>query len=238
MSEHLIELRRRIINCFLVIGALLLLCFCYSRQIFQILAAPLLAQLPSGQSMIATGVAAPVIIPLKLSLYVALILAMPVILHQAWGFVAPGLYKHEKSFAWVLLILSSFLFYIGILFSYFVVFPLVFNFFAMVVPAGVAFMPDINQYFDFCMKLFIAFGIAFEVPVATILILKTGLVRKATLAKARPYIIVGAFVLGMLLTPPDVISQILLAVPMWLLFEIGLYFGNEVQDETGAEFSN
>jgi len=231
MSEHLIELRQRIIYCFLSVGILLLICFCFSRQIFQVLAAPLLAQLPSKQSLIATGVAAPVIVPLKLSLYVAFILAMPIILYQAWHFIAPGLYKHEKGFAWILLILSSVLFYIGILFSYFVVFPLVFRFFAMVVPAGVAFMPDINQYFDFCMKLFIAFGIAFEVPVATMLVLRTGLLSKSTLARARPYIIVGAFILGMLLTPPDVISQILLALPMWLLFELGLFFGKETQDE-------
>ena len=191
--------------------------------------------------MIAIDVASPFLTPFKLSLLLALIIAIPVVLYQIWAFVAPALYRHEKKLAKPLLYSSVFLFYAGCAFAYFVVFPLVFGFFTSVAPDGVAVMTDISKYLDFVMTLFLAFGITFEVPIATIILVATGITTTKKLAKMRAYVLVGAFALGMMLTPPDVISQTLLAVPMWLLFEIGLFLSkilitnDDDEDETENE---
>lgn len=222
LLDHLIELRDRLLHMVLAVLILFLVLFPFSEQIFTTVAQPLLALMPEGTSMIATSVTSPFLVPFKLVLLLAVLLAVPYLLHQMWAFVAPGLYSHEKRLAAPLLISSVFLFYCGIAFAYFVVFPLLFRFFIAVAPEGVSVMTDIGQYLDFIIAIFFAFGIAFEVPVATFLLILAGATTADNMAKKRPYIIVGAFVIGMLLTPPDVISQSLLAVPMWALFEIGL----------------
>jgi sec-independent protein translocase protein TatC len=222
LLEHLIELRDRLLRMVLAVLVLFLALFPFSEAIFTRVAEPLLALMPEGTSMIATSVTSPFLVPFKLVLLLAVLLAVPYLLHQLWAFVAPGLYSHEKKLAAPLLISSVVLFYCGIAFAYFVVFPLLFSFFIAVAPEGVAVMTDIGQYLDFIIAIFFAFGIAFEVPVATFLLILAGATTADSMAKKRPYIIVGAFVIGMMLTPPDVISQSLLAVPMWALFEIGL----------------
>jgi sec-independent protein translocase protein TatC len=222
LLDHLIELRDRLLHMVLAVLVLFLALFPFSEEIFTAVAQPLLALMPEGTSMIATSVTSPFLVPFKLVLLLAVLLAVPYLLHQMWAFVAPGLYSHEKRLAAPLLISSVFLFYCGIAFAYFVVFPLLFRFFIAVAPEGVSVMTDIGQYLDFIIAIFFAFGIAFEVPVATFLLILAGATTADNMAKKRPYIIVGAFVIGMLLTPPDVISQSLLAIPMWMLFEIGL----------------
>lgn len=222
--SHLVELRDRLLRAVLVVLVIFLGLFSFANELYTILAEPLLKHLPQGSSMIATEVASPFLTPFKLALVVSVFLGMPVILYQAWAFIAPGLYKHEKSLAFPLLVSSIILFYLGIVFAYFVVFPLVFGFLATSAPVGVTVMTDITKYLDFVLKMFFAFGVAFEVPIATILLCFTGVTTPDSLVEKRPYIIVFAFVIGMLLTPPDVISQTLLAVPMWLLFEIGVIF--------------
>lgn len=222
LLDHLIELRDRLLHMVLAVLILFLALFPFSEQIFTAVAQPLLALMPEGTSMIATSVTSPFLVPFKLVLLLAVLLAVPYLLHQLWAFVAPGLYSHEKRLAAPLLISSVFLFYCGIAFAYFVVFPLLFAFFIAVAPEGVSVMTDIGQYLDFIIAIFFAFGIAFEVPVATYLLILAGATTADKMAKKRPYIIVGAFVIGMMLTPPDVISQSLLAIPMWALFEIGL----------------
>ncbi len=222
--SHLIELRDRLLRAVVVVLVIFLGLFSFANDIYHVLAAPLLAKLPEGQSMIATGVISPFLTPFKLALVASIFLAMPFILYQIWAFIAPGLYKHEKRIAFPLLVSSVILFYLGMVFAYYVVFPLVFGFMATTTPEGVELTPDISQYLDFALKLFFAFGIAFEVPIATILLVLAGVTTPESLTAKRPYIIVAAFVVGMLLTPPDVISQTLLAVPMWLLFEIGVFF--------------
>jgi sec-independent protein translocase protein TatC len=222
LLEHLIELRDRLLRMVIAVLVLFLLLFPFSEEIFSTVARPLLALMPEGTSMIATSVTSPFLVPFKLVLLLAVLLAVPYLLHQIWAFVAPGLYSHEKRLAGPLLVSSVALFYCGIAFAYFVVFPLLFAFFITVAPQGVAVMTDISQFLDFVIAIFFAFGIAFEVPVATFLLVLAGATTPQQLAKKRPYIIVAAFVIGMLLTPPDVISQSLLAVPMWGLFEIGL----------------
>ena len=222
LLDHLIELRDRLLHMVVAVLILFLALFPFSEQIFSTVAQPLLALMPEGTSMIATGVTSPFLVPFKLVLLLAVLLAVPYLLHQLWAFVAPGLYRHEKKLAAPLLISSVLLFYCGIAFAYFVVFPLLFAFFIAVAPEGVAVMTDIGQYLDFIIAIFFAFGIAFEVPVATFLLILAGVTTADDMAKKRPYIIVGAFLIGMMLTPPDVISQSLLAVPMWALFEIGL----------------
>jgi sec-independent protein translocase protein TatC len=222
LLDHLIELRDRLLHMVLAVLILFLALFPFSEQIFTTVAQPLLALMPEGTSMIATSVTSPFLVPFKLVLLLAVLLAVPYLLHQLWAFVAPGLYSHEKRLAAPLLISSVFLFYCGIAFAYFVVFPLLFAFFIAVAPEGVSVMTDIGQYLDFIIAIFFAFGIAFEVPVATFLLILAGATTADNMAKKRPYIIVGAFVIGMMLTPPDVISQSLLAIPMWALFEIGL----------------
>jgi len=229
LVAHLTELRTRLLRSVCAVFLLFAGLFYFSQDIYALVAAPLRAYLPEGATMIATGVASPFLTPFKLTLMVALFLSMPVILHQAWGFIAPGLYKHEKRIAIPLLISSILLFYAGMAFAYFVVFPIMFGFFASVTPQGVAMMTDIGQYLDFVLTLFFAFGVAFEIPVATFLLIWAGVVRVDTLRKGRPYVIVGCFAVGMVLTPPDVFSQTLLAVPMWLLFEAGLIFGSLVK---------
>ncbi|TIH10932.1 twin-arginine translocase subunit TatC [Pseudomonas leptonychotis] len=235
LVSHLTELRTRLLR---IVGAVLLLfagLFYFSQDIYALVAAPLRAYLPEGATMIATGVASPFLTPFKLTLMVALFLAIPIILHQIWGFIAPGLYKHEKRIAIPLLISSILLFYGGMAFAYFVVFPIMFGFFASVTPEGVAMMTDIGQYLDFVLTLFFAFGVAFEIPIATFLLIWIGVVDVATLRKSRPYVVVGCFVVGMVLTPPDVFSQTLLALPMWLLFETGLLFGAMVKRRAEQE---
>ena len=235
LISHLTELRTRLLR---IVAAILLLfagLFYFSQDIYALVAAPLRAYLPEGATMIATGVASPFLTPFKLTMMVALFLAIPIILHQIWGFIAPGLYKHEKRIAIPLLISSILLFYAGMAFAYFVVFPIMFGFFASVTPEGVAMMTDIGQYLDFVLTLFFAFGVAFEIPIATFLLIWVGIVDVETLRKSRPYVIVGCFVVGMLLTPPDVFSQTLLAVPMWMLFEVGLLCGSMVKRRDDEE---
>ncbi|MFZ0254366.1 MAG: twin-arginine translocase subunit TatC [Gammaproteobacteria bacterium] len=221
---HLIELRNRLLRVIIAVGIILLALLPFANQLYSLVAAPLLAHLPEGTSMIATEVASPFLAPFKLALISAIFLAMPVVLYQLWAFIAPGLYQHERKLVFPLLLTSTVLFYLGAAFAYYVVLPLVFSFFITVAPEGVAVMTDISKYLDFVLKLFFAFGLAFEVPIATILLVWAGVTTPETLVAKRPYIIVGAFVMGMLLTPPDVISQSLLAVPMWLLFELGVFF--------------
>ncbi len=235
LISHLTELRTRLLR---IVAAILLLfagLFYFSQDIYALVAAPLRAYLPEGATMIATGVASPFLTPFKLTMMVALFLSMPIILHQIWGFIAPGLYKHEKRIAVPLLVSSILLFYAGMAFAYFVVFPIMFGFFASVTPEGVEMMTDIGQYLDFVLTLFFAFGVAFEIPIATFLLIWVGIVDVETLRKSRPYVIVGCFVVGMLLTPPDVFSQTLLAVPMWMLFEVGLLCGSMVKRRDDKE---
>ncbi|MDH5710527.1 MAG: twin-arginine translocase subunit TatC [Gammaproteobacteria bacterium] len=222
LMDHLVELRDRLMWIVLVILVAFLVLFAFSEDLFSFAAKPLLAQMPEGTSMIATGVTSPFLVPLKLALLLSVLLTIPHTLHQIWAFVAPGLYKHEKRLAVPLLISSVLLFYCGIAFAHFIILPILFKFFLGVAPEGVAVMTDIGQYLDFMIAIFFAFGLAFEIPVATFLLIAAGATTPARLGEKRPYIIVGAFVIGMLLTPPDVISQTLLAVPMLLLFEGGL----------------
>ena len=228
---HLIELRDRLLRMVLAIIILFVALFSFSEQIFSYFAEPLLALMPEGTSMIATGVTSPFLVPFKLVLMLSVLLALPYLLYQLWSFVAPGLYKHEKSLVVPLVISSVLLFYCGIAFAYFVVFPLLFGFFIAIAPEGVSVMTDIGQYLDFILAIFFAFGIAFEMPVATFLLVHAGATTVESLAEKRAYIIVGVFVIGMLLTPPDIISQSLLAIPMWLLFELGLIAARMVQKD-------
>lgn len=224
LLSHLLELRDRLLRIVIAIAIALLALFPFRNAIYSFLAEPLTKHLPEDSSMIAIDVASSFLAPFKLVLMLSVIAVVPYIMHQIWGFIAPGLYKREKRLAVPLLLSSIALFYMGMAFAYFAVFPLVFGFFTSVAPEGVQIMTDINRYLDFVIKLFLAFGFSFEVPIATFLIIKTGMSTVEKLSKARPYIIVGAFILGMLLTPPDIISQVLLAVPIWLLFELGLQF--------------
>ena len=222
LMEHLAELRDRLMWIVLVILVAFLVLFAFSEDIFSFAANPLLAQMPEGTSMIATGVTSPFLVPLKLALLLSVLLTIPHTLHQIWGFIAPGLYIHEKRLAIPLLTSSVLLFYCGIAFAHFIILPILFDFFLGVTPAGVEVMTDIGQYLDFVIAIFFAFGLAFEIPVATFLLIAAGATTPDRLATKRPYIVVGAFVIGMLITPPDVISQTLLAVPMLFLFEAGL----------------
>ena len=223
LISHLVELRQRLMRAVLAVFILFLALFYFANDLYLFISAPLTALLPEGTSMIATDVTSPFFAPFKLTLVAAMALAMPYILHQIWSFISPGLYANEKKFAIPLLISSILLFYAGIAFAYFVVFPLIFGFFTSVGPENVAVMTDISSYLNFVLKLFFAFGLAFEIPIATLLLIKSGAISAKDLAAKRAYVIVVCFVFGMLLTPPDVISQSLLAVPMWLLFEVGLF---------------
>jgi sec-independent protein translocase protein TatC len=221
---HLIEVRDRLVKVLAVVLVLLLGLLPFSNDLYLLLAEPLLRHMPAGTSMIATEVASPFLTPFKLALVTALFLAMPAFLYHLWAFVAPGLYKNEQKLVYPLLVASSLLFYLGIAFAYYVVFPLMFGFFSATAPEGVAIMTDISKYLDFVLKIFFAFGVAFEVPIVTILLVWAGFTTPKALGQKRPYVVVGAFVFGMLLTPPDAISQTLLAIPMWILFELGLLF--------------
>jgi len=225
LVAHLRELRDRFRNALIAVIVAFLALFPFANELYTYVSEPLRSLLPVGSSMIATEVTSPFLTPFKLSLVLAVFVAMPVILAQLWGFIAPGLYKSEKRIAIPLLTSSVILFYAGVAFAYYVVFPLLFGFFTTVGPGDISVMTDINRYLDFVLKLFFAFGLAFEVPVAAVILILTGVVTADQLANNRSYVIVGCFVMGMLLTPPDVISQTLLALPMWLLFEVGLVMG-------------
>jgi len=227
--DHVIELRRRILHGLLAVLVLFFPIYYFANDLYRFVAAPLMAHLPNEGNMIATEVASPFLTPFKLAIFAAIFLGMPYLLHQIWGFVAPGLYKHEKRFAMPLLFSSIVLFYAGVAFSYYLVFPLVFQFLAGVTPEGVTMMTDINRYLDFVLKMFFAFGFAFEIPVATLLLAWTGIASAKSMADKRPYVIVGCFIFAMLLTPPDVISQLMLAIPTWILFEIGIFFARIVE---------
>lgn len=234
LFDHLLELRNRLLKA--VIGVLVIFCSLvyFAQDIYQYLAQPLLATLPEGTQMIATDVASPFFAPFKLTIVLSIFVAMPYILYQIWSFIAPGLYSNEKRLVAPLMFGSTLLFYSGIAFAYFVVFPLAFSFFTSVAPDGVTIATDISSYLDFVLKLFFAFGTAFEIPIAIILMCWTGMTDPDSLREKRPYVIVGAFVIGMLLTPPDIISQTLLAVPMFLLFEVGIFvasFYRSTEDE-------
>ncbi len=222
--SHLIELRDRLLRIVLVVALVFLALVPFANTLFSALSGPLTAHLPEGSSMVAIEVASPFLTPFKLSLVLAVFIAMPFLLYQVWAFVAPGLYRQERRLVMPLMVSSTALFYAGAAFAYFAVFPLVFKFLTATAPEGVAVMTDISRYLDFVLTLFFAFGVAFEVPVVTVLLVWTGMVTQDDLRKKRPYIIVGAFVVGMLLTPPDIISQTLLAVPVLLLFELGIFF--------------
>jgi sec-independent protein translocase protein TatC len=224
LVSHLIELRDRILRMVLVVLAVFLVLFPFANDLYSAIAGPMRAALPEGSSMISTKPIDPFLIPFKLSLQLAVFIAVPFILYQIWAFVAPGLYRHEKRLVMPLLISSTMLFYLGMAFAYFVVFPLIFTFLAGTAPEGVEVATDMGSYLDFVMTLFFAFGVAFEVPIATIILVWMGVTTPEKLRHKRPYVIVGAFVVGMFLTPPDVISQTLLALPMWVLFELGLIF--------------
>lgn len=235
LVSHLTELRTRLLRCVVAVFLVFAGLFSFAQQIYTIVSAPLRQYLPPGATMIATDVASPFLTPFKLTMIVSLFVAIPIILHQIWGFIAPGLYKHEKRIAVPLLVSSIFLFYSGMAFAYFVVFPLMFKFFAAATPEGVSMMTDIAAYLDFIMTLFFAFGVAFEIPVAVVLLVWIGVVDVKYLRKARPYVVIGCFVVGMILTPPDIFSQTLLAVPMWLLFEIGVLCGGLIRRRSDAQ---
>ena len=221
LLSHLIELRSRLVKMAAAVIGLFAVLLPFNQRIFEIVSKPLLAAVPTGQ-MIITGAAAPLLVPFKLTFIVALFLAMPVVLYQAWAFVAPGLYRKEKRFALPLLASSIFLFYSGVAFAYYVVFPLIFGFFGSIDIEGAPWTPDIGSYLDFITSIVLAFGVAFEVPIATVLVVWAGLTTPEKLGKARPYVFLGCFVVGMFLTPPDVISQTLLAIPVYLLYEGGI----------------
>lgn len=235
LISHLIELRQRLLKSVVAIGIAFVPCAIYANELFTIVAMPLLKKMPQGASMIATSLVAPFMAPFKLALFVALFAAMPYVLYQAWAFVAPGLYKREKRFAIPLVVSSIVLFYAGVAFAYFVVFPLMFAFLTTTAPTGVQVMTDMANYLDFVLLLFFAFGIAFEVPVATVLLAATGLVRIEAMTKNRGYVILGIFVIAAFLTPPDALSQTFMAVPMYLLYEIGIVMSRVLLKEKLAE---
>jgi len=220
--SHLFELRDRLIRILLSIGIVFICLFPWAKDLYALLALPMLRALPSGGQMIATDVVGVFLVPMKVTLMVAFLIALPYILYQIWAFVAPGLYDHEKRLALPLVAASVVLFFIGMAFAYFLVFPTVFGFMSRIAPEGVAWMTDIEKYLSFVMTTFVAFGVTFEVPVVVIVLVRIGIVELATLRQWRPYVIVGAFVVGAIFTPPDVISQLMLAIPLCLLFELGL----------------
>ena len=235
LVSHLLELRDRLLRALGAVLVVFIIAAPFANALYEILAAPLMSALPEGNSMISTQPHGPFFVPFKFAFAFAVAVAMPYLLYQLWSFVAPGLYIHEKRLAVPILVSSSVLFYLGILFAYFAVFPLIFAFFTSSAPEGVAVMTDINLYLSFVLKLFFAFGLAFEVPVATVLLVKVGATTPESLAAKRPYIIVGAFAVGMLMTPPDIFSQTLLAIPVWILFEAGLYFSRMVKRKDDQE---
>ncbi|MDP4788533.1 MAG: twin-arginine translocase subunit TatC [Haliea sp.] len=234
LVAHLTELRDRLLRALLAVLIVFIGLFPFANEIYSFVSEPLRALLPAGATMIATDVASPFLTPFKLTLVAAVFIAIPYVLYQAWSFIAPGMYRHEKRLAIPLLASSVALFYAGAAFAYYVVFPLVFGFFTSVGPEDIAMMTDINSYLNFVLKLFFAFGLAFEIPIAVVIMIWAGITTPDDLTRKRPYVIVGCFVFGMLLTPPDVISQALLAVPMWLLFELGIVFGRIIMRRKAA----
>ena len=242
--SHLVELRDRLLRAILAVLGVFLCLFPWARDLYTLLAQPLLRVLPQGGQMIATDVVGVFLVPVKVALLVAFVIALPYVLYQIWAFVAPGLYAHEKRLVLPLIITSSLLFVAGMAFAYFLVFPVVFTFMASIAPAGVAWMTDIEKYVSFALTLFLAFGITFEVPVAVVLLVRVGVISVAKLKEIRPYVIVGAFVVGAIFTPPDVISQLMLAFPLWLLYELGIMVAGFVgkskpaQDERQAPGEN
>jgi len=229
LISHLLELRDRLLRAFLAVIVVFVPIAFFSNEVFTLVAQPLIDKLPAGSSLIATSVISPFMTPFKLAFFVALFAAMPYVLYQVWAFVAPGLYRHEKRFALPLLLSSIILFYAGVAFAYFAVFPVMFDFFASTTPVGVRMMTDITSYMDFVLTMFLCFGLAFEVPVVVVLLVLTGLVKVDKLAEIRGYVLIGVFVIAAILTPPDAISQTIMAVPMYLLYEGGLLMARLMQ---------
>jgi sec-independent protein translocase protein TatC len=229
LMSHLLELRNRLMKAMVALLIAFIPCAVFANELFTIIAQPLLAKLPHGTTLIATSVVSPFMTPFKVAFCVALFAVMPVVLYQIWAFVAPGLYRREKRFAVPLLVSSVFLFYAGVLFAYYVVFPVMFSYLVGTAPLGVSYMPDITSYLDFVLTMFFAFGAAFEVPVAVVLLVLTGLVKVESLAKNRGYVIIGIFVVAAFLTPPDAISQCIMAIPMYFLYEGGLAMARVMQ---------
>lgn len=236
LLSHLFEIRDRLLKIVIATSLVFLSLFYWANDIYLMLAAPLREKLPETSSMIATDIVSPFFTPFKMTMVLSIFVAMPYILHQVWAFISPGLYRHEKRFAFPLLFSSIVLFYAGLAFAYFAVFPLAWAFLTAAGPEGIQVLPDISSYLSIVLKMFFAFGLAFEIPVATVLMISSGLTTVESLKEKRPYVIVGIFVVGMLLTPPDVISQILLAIPMCILFELGIIFAAIPQKKkTAAE---
>ena len=227
ISSHLLELRSRLIRVIICLGVLFIAGIPFASEIYGFVASPLLSILPEGSSMIATQVTSPFMAPIKLVLFAALLITMPYLFYEVWMFMSPGLYKNEKTFVMPLMITTIILFTAGIAFAYFIVCPIIFKFFIASAPNSIQVMTDISQYLNFVIKLVFAFGVAFEIPVATFLLVKSGIVKKELLIKSRPYLIILFFVIGMLLTPPDIFSQLFLALPMWILFELGLLLSSD-----------
>ena len=227
ISSHLLELRSRLIRVIICLGVLFLVGIPFASEIYGFVASPLLSILPEGSSMIATQVTSPFMAPIKLVLFAALLVTMPYLFYEVWMFMSPGLYKNEKSFVMPLMATTVILFTTGIAFAYFIVCPIIFKFFIASAPNSIQVMTDISQYLNFIIKLVFAFGVAFEIPIATFLLIKSSIVKKESLIKSRPYLIILFFVIGMLLTPPDIFSQLFLALPMWILFELGLLLSSD-----------
>lgn len=232
---HLVELRSRLLRAVVAVLVVFAGLVPFANKLYSLLATPLLAKLPSGTQMVAIDVATPFLTPIKLAFFAAIFISMPFLLYQAWAFVAPGLYRHEKRLATPLLVSATLLFYVGCAFAYFLVMPVVFGFLTATVPEGVAMMTDISHYLDFVLVLFLAFGFCFQVPVAVVILVILGVATPETLVRSRPYVIVGAFVVGAVLTPPDVLSQVMLAVPMCLLYEVGLVAARAVVRSHAAD---
>lgn len=241
--SHLFELRDRLIRALIAIGLIFVCLFPWAKELYALLAQPLLATLPAGGQMIATDVVGVFLVPMKVALMVAFLIALPYVLYQVWAFVAPGLYSHEKKLALPLVGASVLLFFVGMAFAYFLVFPTVFGFMAKVAPEGVAWMTDIEKYLSFVMTTFLAFGVTFEVPVVVIVLVRMGVVDLATLREWRSYVIVGAFIIAAIFTPPDVVSQLMLAIPLCLLYELGMFLARfvgtrrEASEEDSEEVS-
>jgi sec-independent protein translocase protein TatC len=233
--SHLIELRDRLLRCVLALLLVFICLFPWARDLYALLAQPMIASLPVGGRLIATEVTAPFFVPVKVTMMAAFVIALPYLLYQIWAFVAPGLYAHERKLVAPLIITSTLLFICGMAFAYYLVFPVVFHFMVSVAPEGVAVMTDIGKYLDFVLTLFLAFGVTFEVPVAVVILVRMGLVSVKTLKEIRPYMIVGAFVVGAIFTPPDVVSQVMLAVPLWILYELGIFVSQWISKPTAEE---
>jgi len=227
ISDHLLELRSRLLKVIFLFVIFSVLGIPFASEIYLFVSAPLIELLPDGSTMIATEVASPFMAPIKLVLYIALMFSMPWLFYQTWMFMSPGLYKNERAFTGPLMLSTVILFFSGAVFAFFVVCPIIFKFFIAMAPESISVMTDINQYLSFVFKLIFAFGVAFEIPIATILIVKNGIMSKESLVKARPYLIILFLIVGMLLTPPDVFSQLFLAIPMWILFEVGILFARK-----------